>query len=362
MYVSSDPLTYHEIIASLDPLSADEIMGRLPALNHSGDVPAIVELLTELLARVGDTARFGRLDAVAVMRELGFFLGSLRRHGLQPVREIPGLEPILERLAHMTDMPPRDTLLHCTVWNPPEPRMRRFTDYRDELCLLESVRRAMRPLESAIHCLQAAYEIPPNTPEFVSLCDVATKGLSHLVKNTLFARSNVSLSIFARELRPYFDSIVVADREYLGPGAVEMPVFLVDHILWSANTELPWLVDFKRRYLPYILPSLRAVYRHFESRPSLIERVLRVAHQTHAESSRWRAGLAALRRVFSVLIQFRAPHTQLAGQAYAVESGGSRDVGSGGYSPDVLREVLECTRQHRNRLAVRLDTPGGVAA
>ncbi|MFP3335605.1 DUF1864 family protein, partial [Pseudomonas sp. SIMBA_064] len=66
----------------------------------------------------GVLSGWGFVEAAAAMRDIGFFLGSLKRHGHEPADAVPGLEPVLLDLARATDLPPRETLLHVTVWNP----------------------------------------------------------------------------------------------------------------------------------------------------------------------------------------------------------------------------------------------------
>ncbi|WIG92881.1 monodechloroaminopyrrolnitrin synthase PrnB family protein [Myxococcus sp. SDU36] len=348
--VRNFPFT-HEMIAALDPLDAVATLQRLPELNQRSDVRGVLGLLQGILPKLGLVERWDFPVAAAAMRDIGFFLGSLKRHGHEPVEVVPGLEPILLALARTTQLPPRETLLHVTVWNPSaEGLERRYTCCRDEVHLLESVRISMAALESALHRTVELYDVPLDSTLFAPMCEDIADQLRKMVDSIVYAYRNISPRTFMQELRPYYEPIRVGGQSYLGPGAVEMPLFVLEHVLWGSRSEHQGYKDFKETYVPYVLPQFRAVYGRFSGQPSLLDRVLDEAGASELLTENHRRGLKSLDRIFEVLLRFRAPHVKLAEQAYLAERE-AHAVGSGGYAPGMLDELLALTREARLRLA-----------
>src|SRR6218665_344308 len=344
----------HAALTALDPLDALATMRRLPELNQQKDVPGILRLLHGILPPPGKARTWSYVEAAAAMRDVGFFLGSLKRHGHEPVEIVPALEPLLLELARVTDLPPRETLLHVTVWNPPSPDAeRRYTCCQAEVHLLESVRISMVSLESALHRLVELYEVPIGSRLFAPMCDDVAEKLKKMVESIVYAYRTIPPRVFVQELRPYYDPIHVRGQSYLGPGAVEMPLFLVDHILWGSRSEHAEYKSFKETYLPYVLPQLRTLHGRFLGHISLLERVLEEVEAMGTLEEPVRSGLKSLDKIFEVLLRFRAPHVGLAEQAYQVESE-THSVGSGGYAPSMLGDLLALTRDARSRLTAVL--------
>ena len=138
-----------ESIPALDPLNFDEKLPVLHELNRKANTNEIIQLLYRSLPVPDTLDRYSYEESIAAMRDLGIFIGILKKHGIEPVAVIPELEYVLLVLMVKTDLPPRDTLLHYTVWNPDGDRMRTYTGLRDERSLIESVKIAMPQLMEA---------------------------------------------------------------------------------------------------------------------------------------------------------------------------------------------------------------------
>ncbi len=342
----------HSAIALLDPLEACALVRQLPALNRAANVEGLVQLLRDLCKKAGRLHWGSFEQAAAAMRDFGVCLGSLKRHGHEPLALVPQLEPVLRRLGKCTGLPPRDTLLHYTVWNPPGDRLRTYTGLPDEVQLIQSVRLAIPPLEWTLLRLAELHTVPLRAPDFVPLCTQVLSGLRQLVDSIVHAHRYVSPHIFASELRSYYDPILIGGKQYLGPGAVEMPLFVLDHLLWGSNSREAGYVAFKELYVPYILPELRTLYRRHAGQPSLVDRVLDEVHTLDEPDDTARAGVHTLRALLDMLIRFRAPHLKLAEKSYNAESGNPRQVGSGGFTLDMLAELLRLSREARARLCL----------
>ncbi len=347
----------HAEVAACDPLQARARVLQLPTLNRKRDVPGIVSLLRELLPARRVSSDWSFVEAAAAMRDIGFFLGSLKRHGHEPVDVVPGLEPVLLDLARATELPPRETLLHVTVWNPAAADAQRsYTGLPDEAHLLESVRISMAALEAAIALTVELSDVPLRSPAFAQMCDEVAAYLQKMVESIVYAYRYISPQVFYDELRPFYEPIQVGGRSYLGPGAVEMPLFVLEHVLWGSQSDHPAYREFKETYLPYVLPAFRAVYARFAERPALLDRALGEAHAIGVQDEYVGAGLAALDRVFEVLLRFRAPHRNLAERVYEAGRSGPA-IGSGGYAPAMLGDLLELTRTARSRLRAARGEP-----
>ncbi len=340
----------HAAVAARDPLRALPTLRQIPELNERQDLPGLLRLLQGLLPSMDVVRGWDAFDAAAAMRDLGFLVGSIRRHAREPAEALPALEPVMLELSRLTDLPPSVNLLHVTVWNPRGSALeRRFTRVDAESHLFESVRLSMAALEAAVHRTLELYEEPLDSPAFVPMADDVAHLLRKMVDAVVYAFRNIPPRIFAAELRPYFEPVRFAGKEWLGPGAVEMPLFVLEHALWSSSTTHRGCIEFKETYVPYILPQLRPLYHRFTGRPSLLDRAEAEA-RARTPTASVLAGLKALDRIFEVLLRFRAPHVRLAEQAYVPENE-AHSVGSGGYAPTMLVELLALTRDARARLS-----------
>lgn len=339
----------HQHVAALDPLGAWSVLQHLPALNRRADVEGLTALLVQLCPPPTRAASWDRFEAAAAMRDLGLVLGSIRRFDRQPVEEAPAVEQTLLILGARCDLPPRDTLLHYTRWNPVS-RLRTYTGLDAEARLIESIKLAVPSLERAIARLEVLYEIPVASVEFARRCEEIVADIAAVRDGLIYAYRFVSPKVFVDEIRPFFEPIEVGGQRYLGPGAVSMPLFLFDHILWGTWVEVPWYVAFKEGYLPYILPHLRQTYLRYCGRDALLDRVEKAMRiSAHRHSVQARRNLEALDEIFRYLVRFRAPHLKLARGAYERPSS-SFDRGSGGYAPATVAAMLELTQHARQRL------------
>ncbi|WP_394829177.1 monodechloroaminopyrrolnitrin synthase PrnB family protein [Pendulispora albinea] len=341
----------HAAIAARDPLRALPSLRQVPESNVRQDFPGLLRLLQGLLPTLDVVRGWDAFDAAAGMRDLGFLIGSIRRHGHEPAEVLPALEPVMLELSRLTGLPPSVNLLHVTVWNPADPALeRRFTKVDAEAHLFESVRLSMAALEAAVHRTLELYEEPLTSPAFAPMADDVAHLLRKMVDAIVYAYRNIPPQIFAAELRPYFEPVRFAGKSWLGPGAVEMPLFVLEHALWSSSTTHRGCTEFKETYVPYILPQLRPLYHRFTGRPSLLDRAEAEARD-RGPTAKVLASLKALDRIFEVILRFRAPHMRLAEQAYVPENE-AHSVGSGGYAPAMLGELLALTRDARARLTL----------
>ena len=337
-------------VQKLDPLHFDEKLSILHLLNSTGDVKEICQLLYSTLPTPDILEEFSYEEAVAAMRDLGIFMGILKRHGIEPVEVMPELEYVLLVLMVKTDLPPRDTLTHYTLWNPSGERMRTYTGTKDEVQLIESVKIAFPDLIESIFMLDSIYSMQLEGIEFEMACLRAKEKIESMVKGIVHAKRNVSPAFFANELRFYYDPIKVDYRkEYIGPGAVELPMFLFDHILWNCDVDDSDYITFKEGYLPFNLKFVRDIYWRYKGKPSLVSLVKNNLNANPSEKS-IRAAEVVL-EFFNILKSFRMPHKKLAEHAYAHNDEQHREKGSGGYSVNILQSILSL--QHKQSTSLQ---------
>lgn len=336
-------------IRSLDPLQADSIMQQLPGLNAKADVAGMRTICYNLLPHPNRLEAFDYYEAAAAMRDLGFFLGSMKRHGQEPVALVPELDYVLDVLGGKIGLPPRDTLLHYTSWNPDGLRRRTYTGTADEDHLIQSVKLGMLPLVKAIYGLKAMLELSPDDAGYSLLGQQVHADFEGMIKGIIHARKNVSTDYFANELRLYFDAIQLHGTVFLGPGAVEMPMFVYDHLLWSSQVTDPLYNEFKETYLPYILSYLRDTYQEQGRKASLLDKLCSWAN---VQEKKCTAGLEAFKTLNKLCLQmksFRMPHKRVADEAYDKDKQ-QRAHGSGGYTTDILTTIIQHTQASGQKL------------
>lgn len=334
-------------IAGLDPLGADGKIRNLPVLNETGDLDGLVACLYAILPSPVQLENFDYYEAAAAMRDIGFLLGSIKKLGKEPVDVVPELDYVLGELGARTNLPPRDTLLHYSVWNPDGIRQRSYTNTRDEFYLIKSVKVAMHPVISAIYQLRALHEIDPCSAAFAERAEEIASTFKGMILGMVVAKREVSPKVFAQTLRFYFDPITLYKREYIGPGAVELPMFVYDQLLWVGKCEHKEYKKFQQTYVPYILPHLRTVYERYQYQESLLDKLTRLLCEPGIYNPHLSRSAKALERLMKQLVSLRMPHKKMAEQSYKHEKA-KRSTGSGGYSTDILHTILDlCMDKNR---------------
>ena len=331
-------------VAALDPLNADEIGARLPAMNQRGEVSELAAALGQIMPTSIQVTEFTSMQCLAAMRDIGMLLSSIKRHGVQPVAAVPEIEEILLALGRRTDLVPRDTLHHYACWNPRGTRRRMFTGDPQETDLIDAVSTAMPRLSRAITTCESVTVLEPDHPDCAAQLDELARQLHAMVDAIDCVMARVSPAFFARGLRPYFEDITVAGRSYLGPAAANMPITLIDLALWASDHPDDSYTTFHRDTIEYSPPHWRKLYRVWHQRPSLAHSITtRLAAELDTIEPTVFASAGALCRVLRVLTVFRGKHIAIARRAYREEIR-LYPVGSGGGSVELLARILYLTR------------------
>jgi hypothetical protein len=152
---------------------------------------------------------------------------------------------------------------------------------------------------------------------------------------------NVKPAYFARELRPYLEAVNIGGGPYFGPAAAQVPMWLVDELLWASDRNDPGYQEFLLPLVPYALPRWRSLHEVVAGTPSAATRVIS-AMATDSGSDVIRSAQALVRALRTV-VTFRGRHLGIASQVYEVDIQDFA-AGSAGGSVDLLRQILDLTR------------------
>lgn len=318
---------YHE--ASLrDPLHLDVFFEQLPAINQAGDTDTIAAALHESVASLS-TAPLDHQDAIAALRDLDFLVSSGVRHGLNPVRDVPGLEATLLALSGQVGTVPRGTVTTYAIANPTDSRRRTFTGDEREALFIDSVRDTSVALENALGQFEAQ-------DPAVALASLDTS-LDQAIRSVVSVMHNLSPDYFTHTLRPYFDPIEVNGQRYLGAGGAQLQFVALDYVLWGATENDPVYTSYFAENYDYLTPSQQALIGRLMAKndgDTILKQIIVSGDRDSAS-----AGLAALKK----MKKFRYPHRKLARDNFKIRADG--EVGSGSYTPDILDTLLWKTEQ-----------------
>jgi monodechloroaminopyrrolnitrin synthase len=343
-------------ILPLDPLGADPVYPSVPAMNAVADTRALAGTLESILPSADRLNALSFHESLAAMRDIGLFLGSLKRHGVEPVEAVPRVEPILLELGRRTDMIPRDTVHHYTEWNPTDARQRTHTGEPMETYLTNSTRMTLPHLRKAVALCHQVVDADLQDPQTARLLAAVGEEARAFEVAVTMVIDRVTPEFFAQVMRPYYESCRVGAYEYYGPAAAHVPLFLLDTVLWASDRCNESYGEFIRDVSRHTLPSWRAVLPKWQSRPSLVTRVLAALREggDAAPAPGLHDTAVCLRAVLQTLTVFRAKHIGIARKAYKDDLK-LFELGSGGGSLGLLHDIVLLTRENA-RLVSRRET------
>lgn len=320
-----------ERVSVLDPLGADDVCSRLPEMNARRDVEAMARTLSALLPSGPVLSGLSYDEGLAAMRDLGMFLASLKRHGVEPVGAVPGLEPVLIELGHRTDMVPRETIHHYSEMNPSDARQRTYTSDPMEAHAIDVVRIALRRYGTAIGVAERISDAEPHEAEFPLLLNDLADELGAFDASINLAHEKLAPTFFFDEFLPYTAEINVGGDTYAGPTAAHVPLAVIDMLVWESDHASTDLADYRLWALPYTMPRWRALRSRWATAPSLTTRVS--AAITGSPAAAVHDSAAALTAVLRALVVFRGKHV-----AYARKGSSAEGVA-------LLQDIIDQTRR-----------------
>jgi monodechloroaminopyrrolnitrin synthase len=350
--------TLDEHVRLLDPLCFDPCLPAVWEANSTGDVSVLISMLRNVLPSIQDAATASLPESLAVMRDLGVLLGSVKRHGVEPVAVAQELEKLLPLIARRSGMVvPRDTIYHYILWNPVGPRERMYTGLPMERMLMSAVRVSLPMLNTAVDVCASLGDSDPDDLAFATALNELATLVGAMRDSMDVVIANVSPEFFARTMRPYFEDIRVGRDTWLGPAAAHVPLALIDLRLWASDHADDGYLDFVNHSAPYTVDRWRPLYRDWQRIPSLVSCVVEALERRPRQEVAYaiNASAEALCRAMRALTVFRGKHLTIAREAYAPDTG-LYELGSGG-GPLALLEGI--TNQARELASlVRINTRG----
>lgn len=334
----------HSLTAEkLSPLG-NEIVSELPQLNSDADKRALLDFSLSSI----DGKSFTSLslpEAQAVQRDVGFMAASLVRHGYQTT-DIPHIVDVLRQTSAVTQEVPRDTVYSYTIRNPKGDRMRTFTGSEEEKVFIDATRNAAAITEQAIEDLVDAQNSDVRSEEFSEAILTGKQATQEMVRAIVTARRSITPEFFTNELRPYFPPMEIDGTTYYAPGGAQLPILLIDQVLWGADIDDADYREYLDENLQYLPPKLRRLSDKIGSSPSLIGKV--ESEAAKGNSPGIQDSTTALVGLLDTTISFRYPHLKIAEENMRVRPEGS--LGSGGYDLEILKKLIARTQSARERL------------
>lgn len=329
-------------IQEADPLNADDFMiHTLPILNNSGNVDGIVVASTSIIPETNKVEKMDYFQLQASLRDLGMIGSSIQRHGVD-IRMVPNLEHTMIIIGSRLDETPRETVFHYGPWNPSGERQRTFTGTEGERTFIHSFREGMSGLDETINNLLSLQQKSTSDLNFVHTLDLANNGFQKMVVAMTEVRRKITPDFFSFQMRPYFPVLNISGQDYQAPGGAQMPVLLVDRILWGVDQKDEVYQNYYKDAIRYLPMAYREVAQSIESE-SLVTKVLTSQSTVSSESIK-----QSLTSILTSLLMFRHPHLKTAKDNFAKRAEGSK--GSGGYTPDILEKLIELTAESKMKV------------
>ncbi|MGW2031556.1 monodechloroaminopyrrolnitrin synthase PrnB family protein [Streptomyces spinosus] len=336
-------------VAALDPLGAVHEIRRLPLLNRAADVAGLTRLARAWAGRV-DGNRYDAATASAALRDIGFALASLERHGVD-YRIVEGAEEILLKLGALADEVPRDSVYTYALRNP-EHATRSFTELPEEALFIREVRTAGFALRPAVDALTEALPLAVDDRALPDLLAAATEGFAVFARSLLSVKRQVTPETFSYEMRPYFPPMTVGGQVLYAPGGAQMTPLLVDILLLRpepGEAREEWYEQYLRENVGYLPAAYRVAGDRARRHRPLLPRLVEEAGREAVPTARTTRTLTALRGLMREVLKFRIPHLRLAKANMNVRPDGS--LGSGGYTTDSLDHLAELTLSRHQLLS-----------
>lgn len=342
-------------VQELDPLYFDQyfVSGKFSECATALSAEAILAFVERTVNQISfDTViKMAEVPAMAAARDLNMVASALTKFGI-PMHVVPQLESLLVLLSDKTREVPTDTVFGYGSRNPKGERRRSFTRTSEEDVFIDSFTEGMNSLIVTLAALETVQTMSLENGRYSLLVKEAVFGFQKMSESILNVRKHITPDFFTHKLRPFFEPKTVHGKTYFAAGGAQMPVTVVDLILWGVE-------DSDRVYVGYRSENLRYLPRFYQAEvesifqfPSIQQAVsLEMGHDIPKNAKEnVRASLAALKEFADQIIRFRAPHLGVAKANMKIRSAGS--VGSGGYDIFILQHLIDRTKKFKTSMEV----------
>lgn len=339
-------------VSCLDPLGLDiffeKYFTRFANADSSNEMEGFVE---QHFSRISfsDLMELDEIAAMAATRDVAMVASAFTRLGVR-VSEIPVLETILVKLADKTYEVPADTVFSYGPRNPSGRRRRTFTGSNEEEMFIQSFSKGMNGLIVALAGLEILQEMDICDPMYVQYASETAKGMESMVDAIFEVRNIVTPEVFTFKLRPFFDPKTICGRTYFAPGGAQMPISMVDLLLWGIGETDKTCLSYWNENFQYLPTSYRSKIESMSRGKSIIQVVTNkiskgIKNQLKANAS---ASIDGLLSIVDLIIRFRAPHLGIAKANMKIRQKDA--LGSGGYDTLILRHLIIKTSVAKNAL------------
>lgn len=366
----------------LDPLGLDGFYSK-PLCEYS---PQAIATTLKIAAkrgiqasRVGEWARGFIMDlppknpsiaeALAILRDIDPLLRAQAKHQLDIWKSIPGLEDLLLQCGNVAGHIPCGGNDTYGRFNPPYPRVRNFTGTEEERALFFGLAQGESQLDDLLWELTkcCAYRIGLDGNAVAA--NQLVEHWEPMIESAKLMRKAQVAPVMSTQIAPWVSNVLTIDgKEYRGPTAAQLPVVLVDGLLWGADVDD---AEYREYYAFYA--SEQPLYRRWlmehilevtdgRSLLSRIEEDLpKVIHPVARENARRSLeGLAALlQRIYG----FRISHRNFAIPSLSTRTTVREDReeawGSGSFDPSMILKLIDYTEQAQERVTVMQKQLGG---
>ncbi len=330
----------NEKVASLDPLDLNDFFAvTFTNLILNGDI----EGLKSVIENVQNSALSNNLEIKAFLRDVGVIMAALRRLDLnyKPSHE---LEVKLLGYAEIIGEPPRDSVFSYGPRNPKGAAQRMFIGSYEEKLFIASFSEGMNGLDNCLEKLFLCYKTT-SYDEMKKLIDDAVVSFDSMVDAIVMVRRKIKPEYFTNEMRPFFDPIEVGGKSYSAPGGAQMPILIIDALMWSKNL--------KESYLEYVAENLRYLPKNYvsmlnyaKSLESIDKYIILKRNLPGNNDEKLKKVFVVLKKLTDRMISFRGAHFKVATDNFKLRQEGA--VGSGGYNPNILEIILNETKNYKD--------------
>jgi monodechloroaminopyrrolnitrin synthase len=342
-------------VSMLDPLDFDKyfVNDTFSKFATSNEIDSLLGFVSDAVGMITleNIKSLDEVSAMAAARDLNMVASAVTKFGV-PMYEVPHLEELLLLLTEKTNEVPTDTVFGYGARNPAGSRQRSFTKTEEETLFIESFSDGMNGLVATLAGLETVQSMKIFDSRYASLVKESTQYLKEMQEAILRVRKHITPDFFTNRLRPFFDPKSLRGQTYFAAGGAQMPVTMIDLLLWGVE-------DPDRTYVGYRNENLRYLPRAFRSKVEVIMGRSSILESIRAQTSRLIppsaipaviCSIDSLQELADQLIRFRGPHLSVAKANMKIRAQGS--VGSGGYDVMILQYLINKTKYFKSQLAL----------
>lgn len=337
--------------AELDPFGLDEWFRGGPPLARR-DVGESLHHLHRITASPPDIP--GAEVALAALRDLDLLLCHSHRLAPGVWPRIPQLEALLLRLGKVGDHIPRGANDTYGIRNPLPPNTRTYTRTPQEHALYRGLALGESRLDDLLVALVACLVNPVDSPAHVDAARALVAGWEPMIDGVKLMRRAVVAPVMGGQIAPWVSAtFTIGGRGYRGPTAAQLPVVLVDWLIWGCNAHDDVYRDYYRYYAaeqPGYRRQMVAAALGCSGGRGLLRKIDGELLQVRDP----RAALASLEALADLLRRmygFRTAHAHIAKPSLPIRPKGAESWGTGEFDPEMLDRLLRYTAAARARVA-----------